>query len=79
MVIAQKAADNSPEMSFAENDNMVEAFPTQSSDHPFHIGRLPWTLRCDDDLLDVQGFHLFLKGQPIDSIAITDQVAWSCL
>ena len=33
-------------------------------------------MRCDQDLLDVQGFHPFLESQPIDSIAITNQVAW---
>ena len=75
MIAVQEAADNAPEMSFPENDNVVEAFPTQRPDYSLYVRRLPGTVWCNYNLLDLEGFYLVLKHQPINSIPVADEVA----
>jgi hypothetical protein len=40
------------QMPLTENDDVVEAFATDATDHPLDIGRLPWPPRRDNHLLD---------------------------
>jgi len=75
MVILQEVADNASEMRLAEDDNMVEAFPAQRPDDPFHVRRLPGTSWGNDNFLDVKCLHLILKREAIDSIPISQEVA----
>jgi hypothetical protein len=34
-----------PKMSFTQNDDMIDAFPTDRADQPFSISVLPWGAR----------------------------------
>jgi hypothetical protein len=75
MIVAQKAADYVSEMGLAKHDHMIETLSTQGPDYPFHVGRLPWTAWCCNNLFDVERLHLVLKYQSVNSIPVMDEVA----
>ena len=75
MIVGQEASDSASEMSFAEDDDVVEAFPAQGPDHSLKVRRLPGTAWCGDKFLDIEGLHLVLKCQPVNSIPVADEVS----
>ncbi len=68
VIVAQELANNPPQVSFTENDDMVETFSAQGPDYPLHVRRLPKTAWSDDNLLDLKGPHLVSEHPRVDSI-----------
>ena len=65
MVVAQVRSDNSPEMRFPENDDMIEAFPAYRSDYALHIRTLPRTVRRNDHFLNAESLHSIPNRQAV--------------
>ena len=63
-------------MPLVEDDYVVQAFPPDGPDHPFHkriLPRRPWG---SDDLLDAHGQNASTKHAAVYAVAIPDHVAW---
>jgi hypothetical protein len=43
MIVVREAADNAPQVSFAEHDDVIEALPAQGPDSSLHVRGLPGT------------------------------------
>src|SRR5437667_6815318 len=52
VVVAGVFPEDPSEMVLAEDDQMVQAFSANGSDHPLHVGVLPGGLRRGEDLPD---------------------------
>ena len=74
VIVTQELAKNAPQVSFTENDYMVETLPAQGSDYSLYVRRLPGTAWRDDNLLDFEGSPLVLEDRPIDSIPVADEL-----
>ena len=61
VIIIHVVPHNSPQVHFAEYDDMIEAFPAQGPDYSLYVRRLPWTAWCGDNLLDIQRPHMVAK------------------
>src|SRR5215470_20261771 len=61
-------------MSFAEHDDVVEAFPSNRPDHPLGIRVLPRRAGRNDGLLDVQHPSLMRKSFAIDLVSVPNQI-----
>jgi len=75
VIVSQKLANNSPQVTFTENDDMVQTFAAQGSDYSLHVRRLPGTAWCDNNLLNFEDLQLILEAQTIHSIPISDEIA----
>jgi hypothetical protein len=52
VIVVQIRSENSPQVPFAEHDEVIKALSPDRSDHPFSVGILPWRARCRDDFVD---------------------------
>jgi len=58
-----------------ENDDVVEAFATDASDHTLHEGILPGAPRGGEHFFDAHALHPGSESRAVDAVAIPDQVA----
>ena len=68
VIVAQVAPDNSPQVRFAEYDDVIEALPAKGSDYSLRVRILPGAVRRNDDFLDVERLHTVLRRQPVHAI-----------
>ncbi len=61
-------------MSFADDDNMSQAFPADGSDQPFGVRILPRRARRNGLFFDPEGRHALGELRTLDAIAIAEQV-----
>ena len=59
-----------------EDDQVVEAFPTDRSDDSFGIGVLSGTTRRDRSVADAHRPQTLLACAAISTVAITDKIPW---
>lgn len=74
MVVIEISSNDTPEMAFVQNDEMIEAIAAQGSDQPLHERVLPRTSRCAEDLFDPHAPDPPLKCAAVDRIAIAEEV-----
>lgn len=74
MVVIEISGNDTPEMAFVQNDEMIEAIAAQGSDQPLHERVLPRTSRCAEDLFDPHALDPPLKCAAVDRIAIAEEV-----
>jgi len=74
-VVIEVRSEDATEMSFVENDDMVEALAADRTDMAFAIGILPGRSWSDEYFLDTHMLDARTKRFAVDSIAITNQVA----
>jgi hypothetical protein len=73
MVILEVISQEPPQMSFVQDDRMIQAFAADTPDEALHVGILPRTPRGDHDFLDPHVPHPLPKGGAIDTVPITQQ------
>src|ERR1700730_11464201 len=74
MVVIEISGNDTPEMAFVQNDEMIEAIAAQGSDQPLHERVLPRTSWRAEDLFDPYALDPPLKCAAIDRIAIAEEV-----
>ena len=74
VVVGEVAAQQVSEMPFAENDDVIEAFPSNRPDDALGEGILPGCLWGDEDLVDPHAFHASCENVAVDGVAIAEQV-----
>ncbi len=57
VVVVNELRQNSFQMSFVENDDMIEAFSPQGSLDPLDVRVLPWASVGGSDALDIKVFQ----------------------
>jgi hypothetical protein len=55
VIVVEVSANDVPEMTVIQNDDMIQTVAAQSSDESLHEWVLPRTSRCTEDLLDPHG------------------------
>jgi hypothetical protein len=65
-------------VSFSEDHDMIDAFPSDRADQSFCIGILPWRPRRSWSIANTDGAHAPGQSLTIDLISIAQQVCW-CL
>ena len=58
-----------------EHDHMIEALAPNGTNHPLHVGSLPWGSRRGQHFVDAHVAHLSPEVIAENGIAITEQVA----
>ena len=56
-----------PQMTFIEDDNVIQALPPYRADQPLHIGRLPWRARGRKHFFDTETFHSIAESFTINA------------
>jgi len=62
-------------MLFVKDDNVIQKPPSDTADHSFDIGILPWCRRRGDDLLHAKRPNSSRNLPAIAAIAISHQIA----
>lgn len=73
IVILGVGAEYVAQMHFAENDQMVQTFPSDRSDQPLNIGVLPWRTWCRGTIPDPHSSDTSPEHLSVSAIAITDE------
>ncbi len=71
MVVVEVARQDPPQMPLIEDDHMVEALSTDTSDQSLDERILPRTSRCADHLLDAHVLDATLEERSIDPVTIS--------
>ena len=84
IVIRDVIGNDSPEMGFAEDDDMVQTLSPYTAVESFRIRILPGTMRRREDFFDAHVFDASPKPVAVDAIAVAQQVPrrgvpWKCL
>src|SRR5437899_6672480 len=74
VVVGEVPAQQASEMPFVEDDDVIEAFPSNRSNHALGIGVLPGRAWGDEDLVDPHALHPPREHVAVDGVAITEQV-----
>jgi hypothetical protein len=61
-------------MALAEHDHVVQAFPANTPDEPFHIRVLPGTPRGGHNFGHAQAIDTLMECRPVDTISITEEI-----
>jgi hypothetical protein len=75
MVILNESSEVLAQTSFPEHDHVIEAFASNSADHPFDIRTVPRRPRCGKHLFDAHRLHLSNEVVAEYAIAIAQQIA----
>jgi hypothetical protein len=62
-------------MGLVQHDDVVEALAAEGADEPFHVGILPRRPRRCLDFMDPHGLDSARERDPVDRIAIAQQVS----
>lgn len=84
MVVLKVRRQNSPEMTFIEDNDIIQALSTNRTDQPFNVRILPRRSPSCNDFINSNVLHTLTEERTVDSISITNQeagdfVAWKCL
>jgi hypothetical protein len=77
VVIGEVGGDKAAEVSLAEHDDMVEALASDRTDQAFRVSILTRRSRCRRPITDTHAFEAPVDDVTIDSVPVSDQVAWS--
>jgi len=79
VVVGEVPAQQASEMPFVEDDDVIEAFPSNRPDDALGEGILPGRSRGNEDLAHPQAFHPPCEHVAVDGVSIAEQVLGRCL
>src|SRR5476651_485875 len=62
------------QVSLAEDDDMIKAFPSDRADQPFSVSILPWRARRGWSVANAHGAKPSFEKHAIDAVTITDDI-----
>jgi hypothetical protein len=74
VIVTKIALQQSPNVPFIQNHNVVQTLPSNRANQPLGKCVLPRTPRCSDNLLDSERLDSTAKLIAIAGVAVTDQV-----
>src|SRR6266699_4542364 len=77
IIIGGIGAQNPAQVRFAQYDEMVETFPSDRPDQSFRKTVSPRRAASDGFVTDAHSSHATCNHRAVDTIPITDQIAWS--
>src|SRR5881397_838567 len=75
VVVVDVVLQDAHEVSFAEDDQVVQTFVPDRPYDSLNVGVLPGGLRSGDDLLDPQPRHSASKPVAVDGVTISEQIS----
>ena len=74
-VVAHVSFQSPPQVPLSKHDDMVETFPTNTSDKAFDEWILPGTLRCGEHLLNAHSLNSIAEMATVHPITIPYQIS----
>ena len=74
VVVVHVVLHDPPKLLFASDDDVVEAFSPDRTDHPFDIAVLPGRSSGDRPVSNAHGTQSISKGIAVDAVPIPDQI-----
>ena len=72
VVVVQVASQDPPQVTLAENDDVIQAFPTDRADDPLDVRILPGRARRCENLLDPESLDGSVEVISVDAIPIAN-------
>src|SRR5437764_1720320 len=76
MIVGKITHEHAPQISFAEDDDVIQTLAPYRSDQSLHIWILPGTRRTRDDLCDAHAGDTALADVTVDGIAVSQEPLW---
>ena len=75
VVVVEVAAQTTTQVSFVQDDHMVEELAADRTDHALDEGVLPGRARCSEHLGDADALHPSPKLAAVDAVAVAEEQA----
>lgn len=79
VVIVEIRSQNSPQVGFVQNDDVIEDLAPDRADHALDVWGLPGRSRRGQDFRDRHGRQAFPNDMAIGAIAIPDEISRRCV
>jgi hypothetical protein len=76
MIILEVLGQEPPQMALMQDDDMVQAFSTDTPDEPLHVWILPQTPGSDQYFFDPYVPYPLPKSSAVDPVPIAQEIAW---
>ena len=76
VVVAEEIADESQQVPFAEDNDVIQALAAERADEPLGVGVLPGRAQGGEDLPDVHAPKTARDVLAEDRVVVVDQEAW---
>jgi hypothetical protein len=74
MVVVEVSGQDAAEVSFAEDEHVIQAFASDRSDEPFRERILPRAMRRREHLLDLHALQAVPKLLAVDAISVAEEI-----
>src|SRR5437867_1196170 len=74
VVVREVASQGTAQVSFAEDEDVIQTFAPDGADKPLREGVLPWAVRRRQDFTDAHALHALPEPVPVDRVAIAEEV-----
>ena len=76
MVVREVADQDAAQVSFTEDEHVIQTLPPDRADEALREGILPWAVRGREDFLDPQALHAAPKRLAVDLVAVVEEIGW---
>jgi hypothetical protein len=74
VIVGEVTNEDTAEVAFAQDQNVVQTLASDGADEPFREGVLPRALRSGEDFTDPHALHALLKYVAVDAVAIAKEI-----
>jgi len=74
MIVREVAGQGAAQVSFAENENVIQTLASHRADEPLGEGVLPGAVRGRDDFTDPHALDALTKLLPVDLVAVAQEI-----
>src|SRR5881628_3644524 len=74
VVVREVASQGTAQVSFAEDEDVIQTFAPDGADKPLRERVLPWAVRRRQNFADAHALHALPEHVPVDRVAIAEEV-----
>jgi len=80
VIVREVANEAAAQMSFAQDEDVVQTLPADRTDEPLGEGILPRAVRGGEELIDPHALNTLPKRRPVDVVAIAEEIGrWAVI
>src|SRR6267378_1494988 len=73
VIVAEVTCQDAAQVSFPENENMIQAFASDRANEPLREGILPRAVRRGEDFTDAHALHALPEHVAVDRVTIAEE------
>ena len=74
VIVREVPGQDATQMSFAQDEDMIQALASDRADEPLREGILPWAVRRREDFLDLHALYSVPKLLAVDLVTVAQEI-----